>query len=141
VAYTLEGHQDTVTSLSVSPDARTLLSHSHDNTVRTWDVQPFAPQDRQLKTYDGANRGLEKNLYRASWDPSGQRIAAGSGDNTVVIWETNSGRMLHKLPGHRGAVNDVRFSPRDEPISKFAGHEILLCSNCIPVFLRVLGTQ
>jgi Prp8 binding protein len=27
------------------------------------------------------------------------------------VWERQSGKMLHKLPGHKGTVNDVRISP------------------------------
>ncbi|OCL08724.1 WD repeat-containing protein [Glonium stellatum] len=120
VAYSLLGHTDTITSLEISPDSQTLLSNSHDSTVRTWDIRPFAPTDRHIRTYDGAPVGLEKNLLRASWDPKGQKIAAGSGDQSVVVWDANSGKLLYKLPGHRGAVNDVRFSPKDEPISKYS---------------------
>ncbi|KAF2839468.1 putative U5 snRNP complex subunit [Patellaria atrata CBS 101060] len=116
VAYALLGHTDTVTSLEVSPDSQTLLSNSHDSTVRTWDIRPFAPANRHIKTYDGAPTGMEKNLLRASWDPKGQKIAAGSGDRSVVVWQANTGKILHKLPGHRGAVNDVRFAPSEEPI-------------------------
>lgn len=112
----MKGHTDTITSLQVSPDAQSLLSNSHDSTVRTWDIRPFAPVDRHMKTYDGAPTGMEKNLLKASWDPTGQRIAAGSGDRSVVIWETRTSKLLYKLPGHRGAVNDVRFAPGGEPI-------------------------
>ena len=118
VAYSMTGHTDTITSLQVSPDSQSLLSNSLDNTVRTWDIRPFAPADRHIKTYDGAPAGLEKNMIRASWDPKGERIAAGSGDRSVVIWDVRSGRLQYKLPGHKGTVNDVRFSPADEPISR-----------------------
>ncbi|KAF2206051.1 WD40 repeat-like protein [Delitschia confertaspora ATCC 74209] len=116
VAYSLLGHTDTITSLEISPDQQTLLSNSHDSTVRTWDIRPFAPSDRQIRTFDGAPTGIEKNLLKASWDPKGKKIAAGSGDQSVVVWEADSGKLLYKLPGHRGTVNDVRFSPKDEPI-------------------------
>jgi len=127
VAYSLLGHTDTITSLQVSPDSQYLLSNSHDSTVRTWDIRPFAPTDRHVRTYDGAPTGLEKNLLRASWDPQGKRIAAGSGDRSVVVWEVSSGKLLYKLPGHRGAVNDVRFSPKQEdPISKFSDHSMFV---------------
>jgi Prp8 binding protein len=118
VVYSMAGHTDTVTSLVVSPDSQSLLSNSHDDTVRTWDIRPFAPTNRHIKTYDGAPAGLERNLVRASWDPKGEKIAAGSGDRSVVIWEVGSGKLLYKLPGHKGTVNDVRFSPGDEPISE-----------------------
>ncbi|KAF2273393.1 cell cycle control protein-like protein cwf17 [Westerdykella ornata] len=116
VIYSLLGHTDTVTSLQLSPDNMTLLSNAHDSTVRTWDVRPFAPADRRIRTYDGAPTGQERNLFKASWDPKGRKIAAGSGDQTVAIWDAGSGKLLSKLPGHRGAVNDVRFSPADESL-------------------------
>jgi len=115
VAYTLIGHQDTITSLAVSPDGTTLLSNSMDNTVKLWNIQPFAPANRLLRSLEGAPHSFEKNLHRASWSPDGQRIAAGSGDRSVVIWDANSGRIDYKLPGHTGSVNDVSFSPI-EPI-------------------------
>ena len=129
VTYTLLGHTDTVTSLQLSPDNLTLLSNSHDSTVRTWDVRPFAPADRRLQTYDGAPTGQERNLLKASWDPKGEKIAAGSGDQSVAVWDVRTGKMLNKLPGHRGAVNDVRFSPQDESI----------CEYKFPLFNFLLG--
>lgn len=118
VIYRMKGHQDTITSLEISPDSQSLLSNSHDSTVRTWDIRPFAAADRAMHTYDGAPVGFEKNLIRASWDHKGDRICAGSGDRTVVVWDVRSGKLLYKLPGHKGTVNDVRFSPTEEPISK-----------------------
>lgn len=118
VVYTMAGHTDTVTSLHVSPDAQMLLSNSQDSTVRTWDIRPFAPVDRHIRTYDGAPAGLERNLIKASWNAKGDKIAAGSGDRSVVVWDVRTGKLLYKLPGHKGTVNDVRFSPGDEPIGK-----------------------
>lgn len=118
VTYTLIGHADTVTSLQLSPDNQTLLSNAHDSTVRTWDIRPFAPADRSIMTYDGAPTGQERNLLKASWDSKGEKIAAGSGDQSVAIWEARTGKLLNKLPGHRGAVNDVRFHPLGEPLCK-----------------------
>jgi Prp8 binding protein len=103
----------------MSPDNQTLLSNAHDSTVRTWDVRPFAPADRRLQTYDGAPTGQERNLLKASWDSKGEKIAAGGGDQSVAIWEARTGKLLNKLPGHRGAVNDVRFHPLGEPLCKF----------------------
>ena len=111
VLYTLTGHADTITSLAVSPDSQSLLSYSHDSTVRTWDVRPFAPADRATRVFDGSHVGLEKNLMRACWDQDGKRVAAGGGDGTVTIWDSQTGKLLHKLPGHKGTVNDVRISP------------------------------
>lgn len=45
----------------------------------------------------------------------GSKITAGSSDRFVYIWDTTSRRVLYKLPGHNGSVNDVDFHPK-EPV-------------------------
>ena len=138
--YKLAGHGDhLVTSLEVSPDDQQLLSNGSDNTVRTWDVRSFVAvsnddgtlNHRRLKVYDGASHGIEQSLLRARWSPDGMRIAAGSSDRTVVIWETHSRRLLHKLPGHIGTVNSVCFSPI-EPIIASASADRTIMLGEIP---------
>lgn len=119
VVYSMLGHNDTITSLRVSPDSQTLLSNSMDSTVKTWDVRPFAPTDRHVRTFDGAHAGMEKNLIRASWDANGKKVAAGSADGTAVVWSNDTGKLMYKLPGHKGTVNFAELSPGPEPISKF----------------------
>ena len=115
VAYSLIGHQDTITSLAVSPDGTTLISNSMDNTVKLWNIQPFAPTNRLMKSLEGAPHSFEKNLHRVAWSADGRKVGAGSGDRTVVIWDVATGKIEWKLPGHTGSVNDVSFSPI-EPI-------------------------
>jgi Prp8 binding protein len=119
VIYSMLGHQDTITSLRVSPDSQSLVSFAMDSTVKTWDIRPFAPTERHIRTFDGASMGLEKNLIKASWSADGKKIAAGSGDGTVIIWSNDNGKLLYKLPGHRGTVNCAEFAPGTEPISEY----------------------
>ena len=118
VVYTMPGHSDTISSLELSPDSQSLLSNSHDSTVRAWDVRPFAPTDRHQRTFQGAPAGIEKNLIRATWDRTGQRIAAGSEDRSVVIWDMRTAKMLYKLSGHMGSVNAVDFSPSNDALGE-----------------------
>ena len=133
VAYSMAGHTDTITSLSVSPDSQSLLSYSHDGLARTWDIRPFAPVDRSTRTFAGAPVGVERNLVRASWDSKGERIGVGSGDGSVCVWESRTGKLIYKLPGHRGTVNDVRFAPGEDPISEyfhsFRRKTVLICDS------------
>ena len=58
---------------------------------------------------------FEKNLLRCSWSPDGSKVTAGSGDRYVYVWDTTSRRILYKLPGHAGSVNEIDFHPF-EPI-------------------------
>lgn len=116
VVYSMLGHQDTITTLRVSPDSQSLLSYSMDSTARTWDIRPFAPTERHIRTFDGAPVGIEKNLVQASWDKDGKKIAVGAGDGTVLIWSSDNGKLLYKLPGHKGTVNVAEFAPGKDPI-------------------------
>lgn len=115
ILYTLKGHTDTVTGLSLSPDGSYMLSNSMDNTLRIWDVRPYAPQERCVKIFTGHQHNFEKNLLRCSWSPDGSKVTAGSADRFVYIWDTTSRRIIYKLPGHNGSVNDIQFHPK-EPI-------------------------
>lgn len=130
---TLEGHSDSVTGVRLSPDGSYLLSTAMDNTVRSWDVRPFvAPgadgsDGRAARLYLGAVHNYEKNLLRCAWAPDGARVAAGSANWSVLVWEAASAKVAYKLPGHRGSVNEVDFHPT-QPI-------IASCSSDKSVFL------
>lgn len=115
VVYRLRGHTDTVTGLALSPDGSYVLSNSMDNTLRIWDVRPYAPMERCVKVITGHQHNFEKNLLRCAWSPDGSRISAGSADRFVYVWDTTSRRIMYKLPGHNGSVNDVDFHPT-EPV-------------------------
>ena len=50
------------------------------------------------------------------------QVTAGSADQMVYIWEVASRRLLYKLPGHKGSVNEAVFHPQ-EPIMASAGSD------------------
>lgn len=60
VLYTMKGHSDTVTGLTLSPDGSFVLSNSMDNSLRVWDIRPFAPQERCIKMMVGHAHNFEK---------------------------------------------------------------------------------
>lgn len=125
--YSMFGHTDTITGLSVSPDGHHILSNSMDNTLKSWDIRPFAPGIRLEKTFTGHQHNFEKNLLRCSWSPNGNMVTAGSSDRMVYVWNYNSTELMYKLPGHRGSVNEVVFSPK-EPL-------VLSCSSDKQMYL------
>jgi Prp8 binding protein len=129
--FELLGHDDLVCGLAVNPLGTHVLSNSFDCTLREWDIRPYcATPSRCTLTYMGHGASSDKNLMRCSWSADGQRVAAGSGDKFVYVWSRDTQKILYKLPGHRGCVNDVQFSP-NEPI-------IASCSNDRTIFLGEL---
>lgn len=45
----------------------------------------------------------------------------------MYIWDTTSRRIIYKLPGHNGSVNDIDFHP-NEPI-------VVSCSSDKQIYL------
>jgi len=125
--YRLRGHTDTVTGLSLSPDGSYVLSNAMDNTLRIWDVRAYAPTERCIKILKGHQHNFEQSLLRCGWSADGRRVTCGSSDRHVHVWDTTTRALLYRLPGHRGAVNEVAFHPK-EPI-------ILSVSNDKQIFL------
>ncbi|KAJ9089366.1 hypothetical protein DSO57_1013738 [Entomophthora muscae] len=132
LAYSLIGHNDTVSGIRLSPDGATLLSYAMDNTVRIWDVKPFAAGSRCLKTFEGAPHGFEKNLIKPSWSRDGGMVATGGGDRSVTIWEVATGRLAYKLPGHKGCVNQVDFHPTEPIILSGSTDRTLFLGEVLP---------
>ena len=117
---TLTGHTGEVSSVSFSPDGSTIASGSGDGTVRLWDVNT----GRHIKTLTGHT----SDVLSISFSPDGQTLASGSGslhsfspfspdDNTVRLWDANTGTHIKTLTGYTSAVNSVSFSPDGSTIA------------------------
>jgi Prp8 binding protein len=113
--FRLLGHMDTITSLRLDPTGSYLLSNSLDKEIRVWDVRAFAPAQRSVKSFVGAQQNYEQNLIKANWSADGGLVGSGSSDRMVYVWEYHTREIKYKLPGHSGTVNEVSFHP-SEPI-------------------------
>lgn len=128
ISLSLRGHLDTITSIALSPSGSHLLSTSFDDSVKIWDVRPFAPEPnpadpnvnasnpRLYRTLRGTTfGGFENLLIKAGWSADGEKIVAGGADRTTTIWDVETGSILYKLPGHRGTCTAAVFHPK-EPV-------------------------
>ncbi|GAA6006286.1 hypothetical protein JCM10207_000590 [Rhodosporidiobolus poonsookiae] len=138
ISYTLRGHSDTITSLSLSPNQHQLLSSGMDSTLHLWSVQPFAPtvnaqnpaqHPRLVRSFYGAPAGFEQLLRKASWSrhgtadqQGGSMVAVGGADRALTVWDAATGEIKYKLPGHTGTVVSTAWSPK-EPILASGGVE------------------
>jgi len=120
--FRLLGHSDTITSLSIDPQGSSLLSNSMDKDLRVWDIRPYAPIQRCVKIFTGAQHNFEQNLIKANWSRDGSLVGSGSSDRMVYIWDTATRQIKYKLPGHQGSVNEVSFHPT-EPIIVSCGSD------------------
>ena len=55
--------------------------------------------------------GHSNYVYSVAASPDGKCLASGADDNTVIIWDANSGAKLKILEGHSNCVSSVCWSP------------------------------
>ena len=56
-------------------------------------------------------QGHSRAVIAVSFSPDGTRIASGSGDKTVKVWDAATGEVVQTLQGHSRLVTAVAFSP------------------------------
>ena len=73
------GHTDYVNSAVYSPDGRSIVTASDDNTARIWD----AVTGKLLHSLEGHTSWVRSAVY----SPDGRSIVTASLDNTARIWD------------------------------------------------------
>lgn len=92
------------------------ITASTDGTVQVWDLS----SNWQLERWGADGNGhqpltpnLENRGMALAISPDGRFAASGGNfpDHDLILWEYESGEMLHKLSGHEGSIYAVTFSP------------------------------
>jgi WD40 repeat protein len=121
--HILKGHTGEVWRVAFSPDGKRLASASQDGSVRVWNAET----GHRLRSLEGNTGGV----WGVAFSPDGRRVAFASGDpthrhsghsflsplapgrgnQTVRIWDADTGEETLCLQGNTGSVFDVAFSP------------------------------
>ncbi len=66
-----------------------------------------------MLTYTGhsTSDGTAASVISVAWSPDGKRVASGSIDRTVQIWDPFSGNLSYKYNGHSATVYEAAWSP------------------------------
>jgi eukaryotic-like serine/threonine-protein kinase len=94
-------YPQSVWSVALGTDGRTLVSGSEDRQVRIWDLQQG--QFRSLSGHEGS-------VYAVAISPDQRFVISGSGDRTVKVWDRRAGTVLNTFTGHRDAVRCLALS-------------------------------
>jgi len=105
----LEGHRAGIAAIDISTAAGLVATTSDDATVRLWDLKTGKPRVML--------RG--QLLHSVVFSPDGSRMAAGTGEGQIDIWDTTLFRKLATLRGTYGSVLGLAFSPDGNTLSSF----------------------
>src|SRR5262249_12363155 len=96
---TLEGHTNDVARVAFSPDGKRIASGSGDHDkqgeplpgeVKVWD----AVTGRAIRTL----RGHTGRVTSVAFSHDGKRIVSGSDDQTLTVWDLDTGRTRYSFP-------------------------------------------
>ncbi|MEM9266034.1 MAG: TIR domain-containing protein, partial [Cyanobacteria bacterium P01_F01_bin.13] len=82
----LNGHDDQVQSVGFSPDGKTLVSGSSDNTIKLWDVET----GEEIRSFNGH----DDDVWSVGFSPDGKTLVSGSSDNTIKLWDVETGEEI-----------------------------------------------
>jgi RNA polymerase sigma factor (sigma-70 family) len=97
----LEGNFDGAMSLAFSQDGKRLLSGG-DRVLRLFDV----PTGKQVELF-----GAGPQTRRLAFAPDGKTFVVGRHDTVARIYDAQTLKVLHELPGHKFLVRSLVYSP------------------------------
>ena len=146
----LEGHMEAVKSVAFSPgDSKLVASASNDKTIRIWSLathdpvnRPQAQKDCQLQILQG-HTGQVRSVAFSS---DGKKVASGSEDESVRIWDIETGAILRTFNGYTDSPSSrhwfwsVAFLPGSSNVVAFASEDetIRICDTASGDTLQTL---
>ena len=102
------GHTDSVTSVAISPDEKTMLSTSWDGVLMLWDIET----GEILRQFEGHTNAINDVDFSAD----GRVAVSGSEDKTAILWDVQTGQIIRRFDSYNAAIVAVEFSPDGKSI-------------------------
>ncbi len=69
-----------------------------------------------LPTFKLVTLRQERKVLAIAFSPDGETIASAGGDQSIKLWDLDSGKVLHTLAGHSGWIWSIAISPDGETL-------------------------
>jgi WD40 repeat protein len=90
------------------------LRREPKGVITLWDVL----SGEKIAMLDGHSSPIlgeySNPITALAFSSDGNLLVSGAKDNTIIVWDAQSGSLLKVLQGHTGAISSLAFSPDDK---------------------------
>jgi WD40 repeat protein/beta-lactamase regulating signal transducer with metallopeptidase domain len=124
------------TAIAYSPDGKILASGGRDNEIRLFEAASGKEIRRlvghKARSYTPAkddknpvgtlvNATGEGGVNSVAFSPDGKVLASGGWDDTLRLWNVETGKEIRKIDAHKAMVGRVLFSPDGKVLASRGG--------------------
>jgi WD40 repeat protein/DNA-binding SARP family transcriptional activator len=104
-------------TLEISPDGTTVAVRDLNDVVLL-DADTLTEQERLT--------GHTQPVHALEFSHDGTRLASGSADGAIIVWDLATGYQVEQLRGHAERVRALAFGPDDDALYSVADDRVLL---------------
>jgi WD40 repeat protein len=108
------GHTDRINTLAITPNGKYLISGSHDNTVKLWDIK----SNKEIRTFYS-----DSAVQAVVVMPNGKNIIVGSSSGTIIMWDIESGKELKSWLGHKKDIKLMKLLSNGKYLLSVASYD------------------
>ncbi|MCX6581182.1 MAG: NACHT domain-containing protein [Candidatus Aminicenantes bacterium] len=110
-------HSDRVRACAITPDGKTMVSASEDQTLKLWDLR----SGKKIRTFTGHTDSINS----CTVSPDGKTMVSASEDHTLKLWDLQNGKKIRTFTGHKKSVFGCAISPDGKTVVSASGDQTL----------------
>ena len=114
-------HAGSIYCLDFSPSDKLIVTGSNDKTIKIFVVPGF--NENMKEVLELAILDQKGTIRSVLFPPTENNVffSGGSCDNNINMWDTESGKKINSLIGHKECINSLKFSVDENSSVKLLG--------------------